>query len=554
MMDEKDFYRESRRLLIISEHIICDCRRQDYEGVNFGMQSLCSQLESWTQQVLEYGKIYQNQIYFPDMDSITVTISQLMKAQQAGDYILMADYLELSFNPMLLQVQQNLRDLYGDLGCRQLSEENCARNLLQDKKLARELRNVKVYPLEETNTGFATIALTDERGSYYLHSNVNPILEAEQLVSQYYDPQYEQYMVIGCGLGFHIKKLLEMGEYIIVNVYESDARMIKTMLSYWDWSDYFAQGRIHILYDVDNTVLARDLASQTQAKVMIHAPSLRNIRNTKTQEELRQYYIKESGFRKMKQLLESNFYQNHRNCRDNVDSLRECIEGKTVVIVAAGPSFSRNAEYLKDLPEGTVIIAVTTIYRKLLSIGIRPDYVIHSDPQSKTFCHLEGIEEKIPLLTLSTAFEGCARKYPGRSYIIYQKGYKLAEEYAERHAYRTYETGGSVAMVALDIAVQNSASKVILVGLDLAFTDGLAHAKGVSIQQTGDLSQAVQVPGYNGGLVATSLIFSDFIKWFSNYAGNHANEKCKIINATEGGAAIPGIMQMPLREALSYIE
>lgn len=549
-MNEKGLYDTGRALLVLAEHVSRNCRKQDYEGVQYGMQGLIGQLGNWVQQVLEQGQEYGTSVYVPDQNSITATIAQLMEAQQAGDYVLLADYVELSLKPLLLQVQQSLREIYGNPGCL-MSEKTCAGNLLQDTKLARELREVKAYSLEETNSGYATISLADEKGSYYLHSNINPVIEAEMLAEQYFQPEAERYIVIGCGLGYHVRALLDMGEYIQVDVYESDARMLKTMLGYWDFSGYFTAGRLRLHYDVDGSLLARDLAGQQSARIMVHAPSMRNISNPQVRQEVTQYYNKESGIRRMASLLESNFYQNHRNCRDNVDRLQEEIQGKTVVVVGAGPSFTRNAECLRHLPENTIVIAVTTIYRKLLSMGIRPDYVIHSDPQKKTLSHLEGISEQVPLLVLSTAYEGCARTYPGRSYVIYQKDYELAEEYARIHAYRTYETGGSVATVALDVAVQNGASKVILMGLDLAFTDGLAHAKGVSRQATGDLSQAVQVPGYNGGSVATSLLFSDFIKWFSDYARRHAEGNCKIINATEGGAAIPGILQMPLKDALN---
>jgi hypothetical protein len=274
------------------------------------------------------------------------------------------------------------------------------------------------------------------------------------------------------------------------------------------------------------------------------------MKQARVREQMWQYYHKESGIRKMSQLLDANFYQNCKNCVGTVDEVLSDIAGKTVVLVAAGPSFSKNVEELRNRSDSTVIIAVSTIYRKLLELDIRPDYVIHSDAQGKTYWHLRGIEETIPLLVLSTGYEGCARLYNGPSYIIYQNGYQLAEEAAERAGVRAYETGGSVATVALDVALQCGASKVILVGQDLAYTDGLAHAKGVSRQQVSDAEHTVKVAGYYGKTVETSLVLSDLLRWFETYVKERPAFAGKIINATEGGAKINGIRQLPLAQAL----
>ena len=332
-------------------------------------------------------------------------------------------------------------------------------------------------------------------------------------------------------------------------VYECDIRVIRTVISYQEWNNYFDSGRLILVYDPDLSKFVHAMNEVKGQGVMIHAPSIRNCHIEERQEALRLYFAKESGLRKCAPIMAANFYRNQKNCVGYVDEIKEVFEGKTVVIVAAGPSFSKNAEQLKHLPENTVIVAVTTIYKKLLEMGIRPDYVIHSDAQKKTYSHLVGIQENIPLLVLSTAYEGCARSYPGPAYLICQKDYDLAEEYAKSQEYHCYETGGSVATLALSLAVELHAKRVIFVGLDLAYTDGLAHAKGVSGQMPGDM-EAVKVPGYYGGMVSSSLIFADFIQWFSNYVKEMDTNQCEVINATEGGAKIEGMEQMPLSEAL----
>lgn len=547
--EARQLYNNNRRIYRFMECVVYDARKQDYEGVNQNLKRVIWFLDEWMKEVIRFGVVFAGEVCFPDVNSISVTINQLVETQNQRDFVLLADYLEFSLKPLLNQVFECLRNCYEDVFFEPLDLREIPGCLAAQEQMLMEL---EAYPLEETSSGFATLALQDDKGTYYLHSNGNPMLEARTIAEQYYQPELEQYLIYGVGLGYHVNELLWRGDDIEITVYECDIRMIRTVLSYWGWKKYFASGRLTIVYDPD---LSKFIDALDEAKgwgVMIHAPSIRNCHVAKRQEALRLYFAKESALRKCAPVMTANFYRNQKNCVGYVNELKAEFEGKTVIIVAAGPSFSKNAEQLNNLPKDTVILAVTTILKKLLTMGIRPDYVIHSDAQSKTYSHLVGIQKdiNIPMLVLSTAYEGCARSYPGPAYLICQKDYDLAENYAMEHKLPCYETGGSVATLALSVAVGLNAKRVIFVGLDLSYTDGLAHAKGVSGQIPGDM-EAVKVPGYYGGMVSSSLIFADFICWFSDYLKGLEPNRCEVINATEGGAKIEGMKQMPLAEALA---
>lgn len=554
--EARKLYITNRRVFRFMELIVFDARRQDYEEVNVNLKNLIWFLDEWMKEVIRFGVVFAEEVSFPDINSISMMMNQLVGAQDQRDFVLLADYLELGLKPLLNQVFECLRNCYEDIFFGPVNLEEIPECLVAQRRM---LMEVETYPLEETESGFATLALQDDKGTYYLHSNGNPMMEARILAEQYYNPEQEQYLVYGVGLGYHINELLGLGDDIRVTVYECDIRMIRTVLSYQNfsyrgffnrsWKEQFASGRLTLVYDPDLSKFVHAMNEVKGRGVMIHAPSIRNCHVAERQEALRLYFAKESGLRKCAPIMAANFYRNQKNCVGYVDDIKGEFEGKTVIVVAAGPSFSKNAEQLKHLPENTVIVAVTTIYKKLLEMGIHPDYVIHSDAQKKTYSHLVGIQEKIPLLVLSTAYEGCARSYSGPAYLICQKDYDQAEEYAKSHGYHCYETGGSVATLALSLAVELHAKRVIFVGLDLAYTDGLAHAKGVSGQIPGDM-EAVKVPGYYGGMVSSSLIFADFIRWFSNYVKEMDTSQCEVINATEGGAKIEGMEQMPLSKAL----
>lgn len=64
--------------------------------------------------------------------------------------------------------------------------------------------------------------------------------------------------------------------------------------------------------------------------------------------------------------------------------------------------------------------------------GIEPDYVIITDPKPYVHKQIERMENStVPMILLSTAFAQVARDYKGKKYILYQKGFDVAERYAK---------------------------------------------------------------------------------------------------------------------------
>ncbi|MEJ2081120.1 MAG: DUF115 domain-containing protein, partial [Acidobacteriota bacterium] len=128
-------------------------------------------------------------------------------------------------------------------------------------------------------------------------------------------------------------------------------------------------------------------------------------------------------------------------------------------------------------------------------------------------------------------------------------------------------TGGSVANIAFDLAIRMGADPVILIGQDLAYTDGLGNAPGTyadrwaqkipsgwfekSDDQIERLAERwpycaylrgkgrVSVPGIDGRPVWTDRVLFGFLTWFEE-AIRELGGKPRIIDATEGGALIAG--------------
>ncbi|MCR4717796.1 MAG: hypothetical protein K5656_11525, partial [Lachnospiraceae bacterium] len=180
-MDKFQLYDDGRELIEICERLIRNCRRVRFEAVHGSLENLTKRYGKYAEYIAALQADSKDYGIFPDANCLMQTISDVLAAEQAKDYIMLADFVELSLKPMLLQIQNGLRQIFGNLG-NVYNESIEAANLMKLGVLARQLKNVKPYNLEETNVGYATVALTDSLGNYYFHSNVDPVWEARALI------------------------------------------------------------------------------------------------------------------------------------------------------------------------------------------------------------------------------------------------------------------------------------------------------------------------------------------------------------------------------------
>ena len=279
-------------------------------------------------------------------------------------------------------------------------------------------------------------------------------------------------------------------------------------------------------------------------------PYIRHIRNEKVRQVLEECMLREDTIRQQKNDFYLNSKANFAQCTAYVDELESDLQGRTVVLVAGGPSLDKYIEELKARRADTVVIAVGTIFKKLLSNGIRPDYVVISDAKPFIYGQLEGLEEEqIPMILLSTAYRKIVENYQGTTYLACQAGYKRAEDYAKEHGYAIYNTGGSVITLALEIVIRMKAKRIICVGLDLAFTGNQDHAVGTYQARQILAEGTISVPDVDGNMVSTNRPFNRYRLWIERRL-QEADVTMPVFDATEGGALIHGMQIVKLSQVL----
>ena len=562
-MTRQQIYNKNIQLQRFICIIINACYVQNYDRVLRYFTIFSKSFMEILESVLADLEYYNQEMELVNVEGVTMSLQSILAAQENKDYILLADLLELQMIPFLQSLQEAIRTYDGigtddDVWNHNMEVlEKTNPKLWEQLKAHHETYEVAqangtwagTHHLEFTNCGAFTMAGQDENGMYYYHSNSNPQREAIAFADYYYNVGQEKYLIWGLGLGYHVNAFFVKDDGITITVFENDLDVIYHALMVTDFSKLLESESLTIVYDETFKEVIKQLDVSTEAFI-IHSPSLRHIKDVRIREQMEMFFMRDSGKRNVEVLFESNSRENFKNADGYVDDLKPHFEGKRVVVVAAGPSLDKNVELLKNKPEDVVIVATGTVFRKLLSLGIDMDYVIVSDANRRVYKQMEGLEDnEIPLIYLSTAYKGFSKNYKGKKYLICQDGYDKAEQFAKEKGWHLYQTGGSVSTTALDMCIYLGSKEIAFIGLDLAYTNNLAHATGTSRREAAEAEKLKQIPAVGGGMVPASKLFQIYKRWMEVRI-KESDVTMPVYDATEGGALIEGWKNIALNEYL----
>lgn len=453
-----------------------------------------------------------------------------------------------------------------------------------DPALAREVSAVAEqdrYPLVKTKSGDWTVQVPMPTGApAYLHSRYDPMGEGERLAAAVPIENKFCFVVSGLGLGYHVKALFDRlrGDIFIVCV-EPSIRLVATALACLDLHDVIASGRFCFLTSDDKARLHQRLHPQS-ALIMLGAQFVPHQPSVKLAPELHASITTAiAEFVSFARMSLTTLMANSRITCQNIamnmanyvstppiDMLRNRFAGDPAVVIAAGPSLSRNIDQLAGLKGKAVLCAVQTVLQPLARHGIVPDFVTSLDfhEMSRKFFHgVDGLD-KVHLVAEPKATWHVVDEYPGPISLLdnYWAHLVLGEPLAARDG---LTAGATVAHLAFYLSVYMGCDPIIFVGQDLAFTGNVFYVPGVEIHRTwrGEMNRFCsieqkeweriarnrpilrKVKGAGGEqLFADDLLFT----YLEQFEKDISKVSCKVIDATEGGAQINGAQAMPLDE------
>lgn len=460
----------------------------------------------------------------------------------------------------------------------------------------------------------ALVATPDGR-ELYLHSRYDPLREARDFCKSLDASDALCVILSGLGLGYHLQALFEqLGGEICVLVSEPDLVAIKTCLEQTDLSKELATGRVELITSPDKSALHDRLMRHSTTLMLgtrFVAPPFSRQVNAEAHAAIREAIMDFAAFAKMSLVtLVRNAEITCRNIANNLptylstpplDILRDRFRGCPAILVAAGPSLSRNIDQLAALRDRAVIIAAQTTLRPLLARGIVPHFVTSLDFSDMSRQFFEGLDipEEVVLVAepkaswhVIDAFcgrTGCKKGFsyqrdetqPGaavphsihpRAAVLHRRVILLDNVFAHRCvgealARRTpMEPGATVMHLAFYLAQWLGCDPILFIGQDLAFTGHCYYAPGVAMHRawwpetdrycTLEMKEWERIVRHRAILRRVKDherrdIYTDeqMFTYLEQFERDFVRCRAKVIDATEGGACKAGAEAMPLAAA-----
>ena len=438
-----------------------------------------------------------------------------------------------------------------------------------------------------------------------VHSLTGAVNEAKEIVRSIAHNDYGTLHVIyGIGLGYLADEFVQSLKGKVI-VYEPDLQVLAFVLSAVDFSENFKTDRLFFVTNISELKkvlyeLYRYKANATFSYLDYYKTHGQDF-NEIAEFLKREIILIDHNYNFQVNNTRSFFFSTLKRLAEKyklkrLSDYKDTLKDVPAIIVSAGPSLSKNIDVLKQYTNKAVVFSVGTALPTLYNNGITPDFA-NVIERINTSHHYR--------LPFSKDISFVCEQFSEPSYLDIEFKERFLTNSLENDDARwflekaeapfvDFETKGTVAYHALYCAYYLGCNPIILLGQDLAYSDGSCYSKGSKFEDLAcvfdsesqkyrieakdfekfknaycasvDWSEdkknkivkshlkhlnanLVTVKGQNNNLLATDSVYSLFIDYLQGFASKH-KEDITLVNASIGGALIKGFETMPLDETM----
>lgn len=444
------------------------------------------------------------------------------------------------------------------------------------------LVTVNHYQPNDNMDGFAfslnfeeivTVSFIRESKEFLMHSEYNIAKECELILSSIDLEKDQLIIVFGIGLGYHLNNLqkkISAGSRVFVFEYSTD--YFSYFITNVDFTNVFSDKRF--LFIVGDSIESEQMIlAYFSLNLYNLALNLRIIR-LPNYNQLYLDNIKKS-IQSIKRMILSKVYSFGNSLQDifngvnnNYKNVDACIEsfgfdeiegiykGYPAIIVASGPSLDKNIKYLNSANDKAVIIACDASLKACEKNKVSIDAVasIERDPEIYDYYYKERkFSEDLVLVGPTLLWPNIYMDFKGKKIMSSKMDDGFEAWWGNQFGHINYmNTGQSSATYAFATAARMGCNPIILIGQDLAYSEGKIHSDLTHHNEQGlnddHRHDGIFVESQNGELLRSNLGYRMFKEWYELKI--LSNPGLKVINATEGGALIKGAENMKLISAI----
>ena len=420
------------------------------------------------------------------------------------------------------------------------------------------------FILTTGRSGYVTATI---RGKY-IHSNHNPVREAERLVHNEIPEIVPSCIVEGFGLGYFVEAILKLRNVSHLIVLEPSPERFLKALSGRDFTNIIQSPSVSLLIGDKSESVRHILPGLPKGDIQIFRHRALYELNTEFYREtdkivhhfVSRREVNKATLRKFGKLWVRNLFANLNILPEAMDAgiLSGMFKSFPVLLLAAGPSLDTILPDLKEFYRRFIIVAVDTSAGVLIKNGVNPDFTVVVDPQYWNIRHLDRVDfSRTILMSESSTHPGIFRKNHSKLFFcgsLFPLGIYI-ENYGGRK--KRLGAGGSVATTAWDFCRLLSKGELFCGGLDLGFPGNRTHFHGSFFEEKihsettrltppEDFTYRAYISGTpytrvnnSGTFTVTDNRLSVYIQWFEEQI--KINNISKIWNLSPLGIRIEGM-------------
>jgi hypothetical protein len=430
----------------------------------------------------------------------------------------------------------------------------------------------------QTRQGELNLKRSYENQIYYYHSPLNAFQESHDWFQSIDLHVATVILVYGIGLGYYYQAAqpwLKQNPHHALVFLEEDLGVLHRLFETELGSTLLKDPQVKII-DIQNSLTDKSIFHELswtyfESPFVMSCLKLYEQVNpdgyVQLQHQLSYYFVQKKRF--VKEYLQygaiffRNFYPNLFEIPHAYwgNGLFDCFSQVPAIICGAGPSLNKNIDLLPYLKERALLFAGGSALNALIPKKIIPHFGVAIDPHQEQYPRVTVTQPyHVPFFYRNRLFHEALTAMTGsRLYLTGSGGYETARWFEKKLHIEgnDLDEGHNVVNFSLQIAKALGCNPIILIGVDLAFTDQHYYADGIianlnltqedlNIEDNPD-SRPLLKEDMHGKPIYTLWKWITEAEWISQFAELHP--EITILNATEGGLGFKGIPNLSLQEA-----
>ncbi|EPY2277502.1 motility associated factor glycosyltransferase family protein [Clostridium sporogenes] len=382
----------------------------------------------------------------------------------------------------------------------------------------------------------------------FIYSKFYPLKDSEKFIENNGELILnKKYIVMyGLGFGYHAKEILKRIPIDSqVFLFDLDMEIYNIANKHKLLNDIKEDNRVKIILS-NNKNFYKEFTSKISLveDIIVYEPLLDVLEDKYSgfKEAIKSYKIAKINLEIVEPIMKKNEKVNIKNNYNTVGKFFRNfkLESKPIVIASSGPSLEKDLSIIKESRECIKIFAVGRSLDILMKNGIKPDIITILDSSEEVYNQIKGYENlEVPLCFISTASRWAVEAYKGPKYMFFNKECSFNKENI------IVQTGKTVAIPTIDLAIKAGGKKIILCGQDMAFVDNKFHAGDDENIKENNFYQ--KVLGGDGTYLNTTSGMLEFKKGIEKLI--EKNKDIRFFNSSKG-ARIGGTVEMELKNLI----